>query len=123
MIQLDTSFLIRALVGDAVEAQTLRQWLRRREVLTISALAWTEFVCGPVTPPVVDAARRLLGEPLPFTAPEADRAALLFNETGRRRGTLVDCMIAATAIEAGDRLATANADDFARFGRLGLELA
>jgi predicted nucleic acid-binding protein len=63
-----------------------------------------------------------VGEPLPFTAVEAERAATLFNETGRRRGSLVNCMIAAMAIEAGDRLATSNADDFARFVRLGLEI-
>lgn len=88
----------------------------------MSALAWTEFVCGPVSSAAAEAASRLVGEPLPFTAVEANRAASLFNETGRRRSSLVDCMIAATAIEAGDRLATANAGDFTRFARLGLEL-
>jgi predicted nucleic acid-binding protein len=123
VIQLDTSFLIKALVGGSMEDDLLRQWLRRRESLAMSSIAWTEFACGPVSPGAVEAARRLVGEPLPFTAVESDRAALLFNETGRRRGSLVDCMIAATSIEAGDRLATSNSADFARFARLGLELA
>jgi len=123
VIQLDTSFLIRALLAGSDEDKALRQWLRRRESLTMSAIGWTEFVCGPVTPVAADAARRLVGEPLPFTAVESDRAAELFSETGRRRGSLVDCMIAATAIEAGDRLATSNSSDFSRFLRLGLEIA
>ena len=122
MIQLDTSFLIKALVAGSSEDALLRQWLRRREALSMSSLAWTEFLCGPVAASASDSARRLVGEPLPFTAIEAERAAALFNETGRRRGSLVDCMIASMVIEAGDRLATSDAGDFSRFVRLGLEI-
>ena len=120
VIQLDTSFLIRASVAGSPEGDRMRQWLSRRETLAISAPAWTEFICGPLSPGVVDAARRLVGEPVPFTAVEAERAAALFNASGRRRGTLVDCMIAATAVEAGDKLATANPGDFSRFKELEL---
>ena len=98
MIQLDTSFLIRALVPDSSESKKLRGWLEERENVGISALAWAEFQCGPVS-------------------------AKLFNETGRRRGTFVDCMIAATAIVAEESLATSNPKDFARFEKLGLVLA
>jgi predicted nucleic acid-binding protein len=86
-------------------------------------LAWTEFLCGPVTPRVVELADGLLGDPMPFDKREAALGAKLFNETGRRRGTLVDCMIAATAIVAGDSLATSNPKDFARFEKLGLVIA
>ena len=122
MIQLDTSFLIRALAAGSSEDARLRQWLRRHERFAISAPAWAEFRCGPVGSGVADVARHIVGEPLPFGAIEAERAAELFNESGRRRGSFMDCMIAAVAIEGGDRLATSNAVDFVRFERFGLEL-
>jgi predicted nucleic acid-binding protein len=123
MIQLDTSFLIRALVPDSVEADHLRRWIADAESVGISALAWAEFLCGAVTPRVIALADTLLGDPLPFDKAESALSANLFNETGRRRGTLVDCMIAATAIVAGDSVATSNPKDFARFEKLGLVLA
>ena len=49
-------------------------------------------------------------------------AAQLFNDTGRRRGTMVDCMVAATAMSEQAALATTNHPDFRRFETLGLEI-
>lgn len=123
MTHLDTSFLIRALVRGAPEDAVLREWLRGGTPLGIAALAWAEFLCGPVSSDAIEFAARLLGEPVPFGATEAVLAARLFNETGRKRGTLVDCMIAATAIHAGAALATSNVPDFRRLEPLGLRLA
>ena len=123
MIQLDTSFLIRSLVPDSAESHQLRRWIEDGESIGISALAWTEFLCGPVTARVIALAEDLLGDPVPLDKREAALGAKLFNETGRRRGSLIDCMIAATALAAGDPVATSNRDDFARFEQLGLILA
>jgi predicted nucleic acid-binding protein len=63
----------------------------------------------------------LLGVPLPFTVDDAATAAFLFNLGGRRRGSLPDCMIAATAIRFGAVLATTDGD-FRRYERAGLML-
>jgi len=123
VIQLDTSFLIRSLVAGSPESNLLRGWFRRGEAIGIAAPAWAEFRCGPVSDVVVVGVARLVGEPLPFGTAEAELTATLFNSSGRRRGTLVDCMIAACAIEAGDKLATGNRADFERLEKLGLALA
>ena len=88
-----------------------------------AALAWTEFLCGPVSVNAIDMAAQLLGEPVSFGAADATLAARLFNETGRRRGSLLDCMIAATAIEGDAALATSNRADFRRLESLGLRLS
>jgi predicted nucleic acid-binding protein len=123
VILLDTSFLIRALVRGSPEDARLRAWLQDGEPLGIPALAWAEFRCGPVPPDAVAAALDLVEEPIPFGAPEAATTARLFHETGGRRGSLLDCMIAATAIERSAAIATANRGDFGRFVPLGLSLA
>jgi hypothetical protein len=87
VIQLDTSFLIRALVTGSPEDRRLRRWLKDREALGISAVAWTEFQCGPISTMTGELAQRLLGEPLTYTSGAAEIAASLFNESGRRRGS------------------------------------
>ncbi len=101
----------------------MEDWLAGGEPLRVSAVAWTEFLCGPVLPVHVEAAESLFGRPAPLDGPEAAQAAKLFVLGGRRRHSLADCMIAATAIEAGAGLATTNPTDFVRFAEHGLRLA
>lgn len=86
------------------------------EVIAISTIAWTEFLCGPVGASSLAKATSLLHEISPFTSTDCEAAAALFNRSGRRRGTLADCMIAAIAIRDGAALATTNPKDFERFG-------
>ena len=123
MIHLDTGFLIRALVGGSPEDRTLRTWIRDGEPLGISAIGWAEFLCGPLEESHLDLAARVVSVRLPFNEDSALVAARLFNESGRRRGSFVDCMIAATALQMGASLATTNPSDFRRFEVTGLTLA
>jgi predicted nucleic acid-binding protein len=120
VIFLDTSFLIRGLVRDSAEDRALRKWLRRSEVLGMSAVAWTELLCGPIDDTQHEFAAGVVSLRVAFTEEDAVLAARLFNETGRRRGSLIDCMIAATALRAREPLATSNAADFRRFATYGL---
>ncbi len=123
MIHLDTSFLVRAFVRSSPQDRQVRTWLEREEPLGMSAVAWTEFLCGPLDERQLELAVRVVGNRVPFDEQDAALAALLFNREGRRRGSLADCMIAAAAIQRGAPLATANPSDFQRFRKAGLELA
>jgi predicted nucleic acid-binding protein len=122
VIHLDTSFLIRALARHTAEDRRLRRWLGDGEALAMSAVGWVEFLCGPVQAAHVALARRILDAPVPFLDADAALAARLFQLAGRRRGSLVNCMIAATAVQAGAPLATADPGQFRRFVGAGLRL-
>lgn len=123
MIHLDTSFLIQMLRPGSKQERRLLAWLSDDEPLGLSAFAWAEFLCGPVSSEAAAHALYLLGDPVPVDKPTAERAALLFNGSGRRRGSFGDCLIAAAALEAGATLATENLADFRKFHAAGLMLA
>lgn len=123
MIQLDTSFLIRALRRGSPEDQKMRRWIQDGEVLSMSAIAWTELLCGPLSPGDLEIAAEVVERRHEFNDEQAAIAARLFNGSGRRRGSLADCMIAAAALYHGAELATANATDFARLEGSGVTLA
>ncbi len=122
-INLDTSFLIRALVPGSDESSRLRTWLGERRSVAISTFTWGEFLCGPLGESDRKDARRIAQKHVPVGTEEATTAAGLFNRTGRRRGSFPDCIIAATAIVSGSELATSNEGDFVCFRDAGLELA
>lgn len=123
MTHLDTSFLIRGLVAGTPERARLASWLKANEPIAISAVCWTEFLCGPVSPREAALAEQLLGAPHSFTAGDAALAARLFNVSGRRRGSLIDCMVAAQSMGANASLATSNRADFQRLVPFGVQLA
>lgn len=122
MIHLDTSFLIRGLVRGSPEDRHLRDWLRQGERLAMSAVAWVEFLCGPIEAARSQIVTRVVSQLTAFGEDDAMLAARLFNDAGRRRGSLADCIIAATAIRAEAPLATANPGDFRRFEAAGLRI-
>ncbi len=121
IIHLDTSFLIRALSPNSSEDKQLRRWMAEGTALGMSAIGWTEFLCGPLNQRQLALAAAIVGDPEPFVAEDSSKTAELFNLSGRRRGSLIDCMIAAIAIRTGASLATANRSDFRRFSGLRLE--
>lgn len=124
MIHLDTNYLIGLPVKGSAAALEVDGWLAAGESLAASAIAWTEFLNGPVTPLEVSRAEAVLqSRIIPFGQGEAVLAAELFNNTGRRRGSRFDCLIAATAIRAQAEVATVNHSDFKVFVAHGLKLA
>lgn len=123
MIHLDTGFLIRALGRGSAEDRALREWLGAGEGIGISAVAWGEFLCGPLGPDEASLAAEIVGDPVPLGAAAAALAADLYNRSGRRRGSMLDCFIAASALASGARLASTNPADFRRFAAAGLVLA
>lgn len=122
MIHLDTSFLIGAFERGSPQDRSLRRWVGDNETLAVSAVAWSEFLCGPLTRAELELARQIIHVYRDFTPDHAAIAARLFNESGRRRGSLPDCMIAASAMADSAPIATANEADFRRFEDAGLSL-
>jgi predicted nucleic acid-binding protein len=124
VIQLDANYLILGGNPSAVECANLLRWASEGEVFSTSSIAWMEFVTGPAVPGVIDFMLRFVGERvIAMGREEAELAALLFNDIGRKRSARYDCMIAATAIRSRARLATTNLADFRGFAARGLEVA
>ena len=106
MIHLDTTFIILGLVPGSTQDRKLRLWLQGEETLAMSAIAWAELLCGPMPADLLGVATRVVSERVPFHEEDAQLSAQLFNESARRRGSFVDCMIGngiAGWRHAGDR--------------------
>jgi len=124
MIHLDTNYLIELPVKGSTVIHEVEAWLAAGASLATSAIAWTECLHGPVTSLAVTRAEAILQSRIvPFGEAQAALAAELFKQTGRRRGSRFDCLIAATAVLARAEIATLNATDFRMFVPYGLKLA
>ncbi|MFN2508692.1 MAG: type II toxin-antitoxin system VapC family toxin [Chthoniobacterales bacterium] len=122
MLELDANFLVAVLRGDTRATNLAEGWLLRNEDIVMSAIAWSELLCGPLTGEEKERARLIVSRIEPFTADDATLAADLFNKTGRRSRSHADCMIAAAAIRRGSILATLDRPGFERFERFQLRL-
>ena len=122
LVELDSNFLVAVLDAGGSQSEALQRWVRAGARIQISAIASSDYLCGPLEPALVPVARRLLGSIEPFTEEDAEIASELFNRTGRRPRSHVDCMIAAHAIRRRAVLATLNIRDFRRFEKFDLRL-
>lgn len=122
MLHLDTNFLILALQHDTPQETLLRGWIEAGETLSVSTVAWAEFLCGPLDANDRALMRALFPMVEPLLPSDAEQAAELFNATGRRSRSLADCLIAAVAMRCGAQLATGNRADFHPFVSHGLNL-
>jgi predicted nucleic acid-binding protein len=122
VIMLDTNFLIVGLVFGSAQDSRLRQWLNAGEVVRINVIVWAEFLCGPATKNQIQLALQRVPNPELLLQEDAVRGAELFNATGRRRGSLADCLIAATRLRLGSAIATENLLDFRPFEPMGLRI-
>jgi predicted nucleic acid-binding protein len=123
MIHLDTNILIDFLNYDSPPNSALTAQLQQGTPLSCSAIAWSEFCNGPCSAPQQkDILTIIANTILPFDQSQAELAAHLFNETGRRRSSRADCMIAAAAILSKASIATYNTQDFQSFTPYGLEI-
>jgi predicted nucleic acid-binding protein len=120
---LDTNFLIAGTRAGTPAALQVERWIIQGEPLHASAMAWAEYLSGPLLPTEEQASRAILHRIHPVDEATAILGARLFNGTGRRARSLPDCLIAATAMLARQPLATLNTADFRPFIPFGLVLA
>lgn len=120
---LDTNALIALADPSHVLFEYTESALRAGARAFTCAVAWHEFVRGPILDKDRDRALRIIEwRILPLDRSHAEKAAALFNTTGRRRGSTSDCMIAAVAIVIESDLLTWNMADFEPFVPCGLKL-
>jgi predicted nucleic acid-binding protein len=121
-VHLDTNVLALAFTEETPAQLKIDQWVAEGVSLEVCAIAWAEYLCGPILPIHEALARRLFPLPEPILACDAERAASLFNLSGRRKGSLPDCLVAAVALRCGVPLATADAAHFKAYEPHGLNL-
>lgn len=123
-LQLDTNVLIAISHAASPLKRRLHSLVEDGVAIETSAIAWHEFMRGPVRkgePEALEAA--LQSRIIPLERDAAELGAILFNLGGRRRNSAVDCLIAAVAITREAHLLTRNIADFERFAEHGLKLA
>ena len=127
---LDTDYLIS--FADLFHPNNVRvrseimEWTIAGYELCASSVAWQEFYSGksrPRPPEITAYAKGMLtGGIVQFGEEQAEKAAELFHQIGRKKMLVYDCAIAAAAIVANAELATFNLDDFKLFVPFGLHI-
>jgi predicted nucleic acid-binding protein len=124
MVHLDTNCLVDLQSPKSRVRRALLARLRGGERVSCSVLAWAEYLCGPVSARERELSWQLIeASPVLLDEFATELGAQFFNSNGRRRGSLADCLIAATAVTHGAVFLTLNRHDFVPFEGLGLKLA
>ncbi|HMV43889.1 MAG TPA: PIN domain-containing protein [Leptospiraceae bacterium] len=122
-IHLDTNFLIELHVIGSKSRSILKSLLKEKVELSISAITWHEFLCGPLDSEYQENILNLVEKRIvAVSADVAELGAILFNASGRKKGSKADCLIAATSIYSHAELLTWNLSDFKNFQQFGLLL-
>jgi predicted nucleic acid-binding protein len=122
-LHLDTNALIA--LSDPSHALFLEveRCLEKDGAVETNAVAWHEYVRGPLLPEDIDRALLIMeNRVFDLSRLMAEKAAELFNATGRRRASTADCLIAAACIQHAAELLTSNVDDFIPFKVHGLKI-
>ena len=72
MIHLDTNFLVASLRPGSPQQIQTDTWLLADEELSVSTVAWAEFLCGPLTSNDELLARQMFPAPEPLVAADAN---------------------------------------------------
>jgi predicted nucleic acid-binding protein len=122
-ILLDTNAVIALSDPTHCLFQLIEEVLAQGGRASACVIAWHEYMRGPLT---MEDRERALGviesRIIPLDRPCAEFGAQLYNQTGRRRGSTADCLIASVAIRHNFELVTWNHEDFERFVPMGLSL-
>ena len=122
-LHLDTNALIALSDPEHALFVEVERCLMGGGSVATDAVAWHEFVRGPVLPEDVTRALLILeNRVLDLTRDIAERAAELFNASGRRRASTADCLIAAVCLDSDAELLTRNVGDFMPFVAHGLKI-
>ncbi|MBE2203448.1 MAG: type II toxin-antitoxin system VapC family toxin [Chthoniobacterales bacterium] len=122
-LHLDTNALIALSDPSHPLFRQIEQHLQEGWTLGTDAVAWHEFTRGPLLKEDHQRALRILEDRVtPITREIAERAAELFNITGRRRASTADCLIAAACLHNHAAFVTLNRGDFLVFSPHGLKL-
>ena len=123
LIHFDTNALV-ALPHWAEQGQPIIQSIADGAPAAVSSIVWYEFLIGPISEQEIRLAHAFLrGVIIDIDGADAQLAAELYNNAGRKRRLKTDALIAACAIRAGARLLTLNLEDFAPFQAMGLQIA
>ena len=123
MLLLDTNALVALSDPSHLLFQRIEKALAQGDTAATNAIAWHEFIRGPLLPEDHQRALLILEQRvLALDREDAEVATMLYNRTGRRRSSTPDCLIAATALRREWRVVTANQEDYRRFIPFGLKL-